>query len=255
MKKSLFVLSLVVALSLVLSACGGTPAATEEASKTIRVATDATWPPFETVNESTKEIQGFDIDLMNAIAEKTGLTIEYVNVGWDPLLAGMAQCQYDAAISAMTITDERKEQFLFSEPYINAGQIVSVRKDETEITGPDSLPGKTIGVQIGTTGAIEAEKIEGATVKTYDTVDLAFLDLMNKQIDAVVADYPTAVAFVGQNADALMTVGEVFTDESYGIAVCKNNQELVDQINEGLAAVKADNLIPELEAKWLSSGE
>ncbi|TET87512.1 MAG: transporter substrate-binding domain-containing protein, partial [Desulfobacteraceae bacterium] len=169
-----FALIGVVLLSLVLAGCAPKPTK-------VRIATDATWPPFESVNEQTKEIEGFDIDLMNAIAERADLEIEFVNVGWDALLAGIAQCQYDAAISAMTITEERKKQFLFSDPYFEAGQIVTVLIGNTDITSKDDLSGKVAGAQIGTTGSFEIEKIAGATLKTYDDIGLAYQDLMNGQ--------------------------------------------------------------------------
>ncbi len=94
----------------------------------VSVATDATFPPFETVDESTKDLTGFDIELMRAIAQETGMNFQFVNIGFDPMLAGLAQCQYDAAIAAITITPERQQQFLFSEPYVNAGQIVVINK-------------------------------------------------------------------------------------------------------------------------------
>ncbi len=241
-----YVLIGLILVSLVLSGCG------PKAEK-IRVATDATWPPFESVNEQTKEIEGFDIDLFTAIAEEAGLEIEFVNVAWDPLLAGIAQCQYDVAISAMTITEERKKQFLFSDPYFAAGQIVTVRKDNTDITGKDDLGGKVVGAQIGTTGSFEVEKIEGATLKTYDDIGLAFQDLMNGQIDAVIADNPLAWEYEGKNPDKLKTVGEVFTSEYYGIAVCKTEADLLEKINAGLRAVKAEGLIDELIEKWLKT--
>ena len=241
---SLYVLIGLMLSSLVISGCA-------QPTATVRVATDATWPPFESINEQTKEIEGFDIDLMTAIAEKAGLEIEFMNVAWDPLLAGIAQCQYDAAISAMTITEERKKQFLFSDPYFFAGQIVTVRIDNTDITSKDDLGGKVAGAQIGTTGSFEIEKIEGATLKTYDDIGLAYQDLMNKQIDAIIADNPLALGYVGENPDKLKTVGEVFTDENYGIAVCKTKTDLLEKINEGLKAVKAEGLIEQLVEKWL----
>jgi polar amino acid transport system substrate-binding protein len=237
-----------IILSLALSACGG-------GKKKITVATDATWPPFESVNEQSKEIEGFDMDLIKAIAEKEGLELDIQNVSWDPLLAGMATCQYDMAISAMTITEERKQQFNFSDPYFAAGQVVTVRADNSDITGKDSLSGKVVGAQIGTTGALEIEKIEGATLKTYDDVGLAFQDLMNGQIDAVVADNPLALGYVGTNSDKIKTVGEVFTDEYYGIAICKTNTDLVAQVNAGLKAVKDEGLIDKLVEKWLTAGQ
>ena len=226
-----------------------------QADDALVVAPDATFPPFEYVEEETKEIIGFDIELMNAIAEKAGLNIRYQNVTWDPLLAGMADCQYDMAISAMTITAERAEQFGFSDPYINAGQIVVVSVDNDTIGGPEDLVGATIGAQIGTTGAMEAEEIADTTLKVYDTYELAFLDLANGQIDAVIADYPTAVAFVNQNADQLMVVGDVFTDENYGIAFCKGADDLISQVNEALAELKAEGFVDELVIEWYGDAE
>ncbi|MDH5365218.1 MAG: basic amino acid ABC transporter substrate-binding protein [Dehalococcoidia bacterium] len=226
------------------------PGCAQETAK-VRVATDATWPPFEYVDEQTKAIEGFDIDLFKAIAEKEGVEVEFINVAWDPLLAGIAQCQYDAAISSVTITEERAKEMLFSDPYFEAGQLVTVRKDNTDITDKDALGGKVVGAQIGTTGSFEVEKIEGATLKTYDDIGLAFQDLINGQIDAVIADSPLTLGYVGKNPDKLKTAGEVFTSEFYGIAVCKTKPDLLAKINSGLKAVKAEGLIEELIEKWL----
>jgi polar amino acid transport system substrate-binding protein len=230
----------------------GYPAADASADATIvRVATDATFAPFDTIDENTKELAGFDIDLMNAIAAKANLKIEWTNTGFDALETGIGQCQYDAVISAMTITDARKNVMLFSDPYTKAGQILTVRIDEANIKTKDDLGGHKVGAQLGTTGAIEAEKIDGAELKTYDSYDLAFVDLMNGQIDGVIVDNPTAIVFVQQYSDKLKTTGDVFTDEAYGIGVCKTMPELVDKINAGLAEVVKDGTMDQLNAKWL----
>lgn len=241
-KKTILILIAILAVSM-LASCA-------KKSDALVVATDAAFPPFEYLDEETKEIVGFDVDLMNAIAEKADLDIVYQNVAWDPLLAGMAECQYDMAISGMTITEERAEQFSFSDPYINAGQIVAVEMDNDTINGPDDLVGTTVGAQLGTTGAMEAEAIADTTVKLYDTYELAFLDLVNGQVDAVVADYPTALAFVNKNTDTLKLVGEVFTDENYGIAFCKGDTELISKVNEALAELQDEGYIEELVDKW-----
>jgi polar amino acid transport system substrate-binding protein len=245
----LIILSAILLVSIALTACQ--PAAQTK----VRVVTDATWPPFETTDETTKEVIGFDIDLMKAIAEKEGFEVEFVNIPFDSALTGLSQCQYDAAASAITITDERKQTMLFSEPYFAAGQIVTVAIGNEDIKSKDDLSGKKIGAMIGTTGAIEAEKIEGAEYKAYDTIDLAFLDVMSGQLDAVIADNPLSIGFVGQNPTKLKTVGPVFTDENYGIAVCNKKPELLEKINKGLAAVKAEGKIDELVKKWLVETE
>lgn len=249
MKRSYWlVLTALIVASLVLPACG--PAGGD----VYTVAMDATWPPFEYTDEDGAII-GFDVDLINAIAAEEGFEIEIVNVAWDPLLAGMATCQYDLAASAMTITEERAKSFNFSDPYFAAGQLVAVQFDNTEINGKDDLAGKTIGVQLGTTGDIEAQTIEGATVKSYDQITLAFLDLMNGQVDAIIADNTLVYEYVNQNPDELKYVGDVFTAEMFGIAVCKDETELLEMINSGLAAIKAQGVLDELTAKWFGGGE
>jgi len=221
-------------------------------SDTIVVATDATWPPMEYVDEN-KEIVGYDIDLMKAVAERAGLEIEFKNVAWDGIFAGLAAGEYDAIISSVTITEERQEKYDFSEPYINAGQIVVVAAD-SDITGPDALSGSTVGAQIGTTGAIEIQNMDGVELKEYDEIGLAFEDLVAGRIDAVVCDTPVAADFALQREEysaVLKIVGDSFTEEYYGILVQQGNSELLDKINEGLKAVQAEGLDKEIEADWL----
>jgi len=217
----------------------------------LTVACDATWPPFEIVNEQTKQLDGFGPELMRAIAAKADLDIELVNVGFDSVLAGVSQCQYDMAVSSITITDERKKTILFSDPYYLAGQIVTVRSDDDRIKNKDDLSGKTVGGQIGTTGIIEAGKIPGAKVKTFDEIGFAFQDLINGQLDAVIADYPLAQGYVVKNKDKLKTAGPIFTDEYYGIAVCQENADLVPKINAALKALKDEGFLDKLSQKWI----
>jgi len=221
-------------------------------SQKIVVATDATWPPMEYVDEN-KDIVGFDIDLMNAIAQEAGLEVEYRNVAWDGIFAGLAAGEYDAVISSVTITDERKAQYDFSEPYINAGQIVVVQAD-SDITGPDGLSGYTVGAQLSTTGAFAVQEMEGVTLKEYDEVGLAFEDLVAGRIDAVVCDTPVAADFALQREEysaKLKIVGDSFTEEYYGILVQKGNSDLLAKINKGLVAVQDKGIDKTLEEKWL----
>lgn len=238
--------SLMMVASMVLAGCTAPTAAK------VRVATDATWPPFESVDEATKELTGFDIELMKAVADKAGFEIEWVNTPFDTVITGVTQCDYDLAIAAITITEERKAEMLFSDPYLPAGQIVVIRKETTDIKGVADLVGKTVAAQLGTTGEIEAQKIEGITYKPYDTVDLAFLDLSNGQVDAVIADYPTALAFIGQNPDKLTLTGDVFTNEYYGIAACKTQTALIEKINAALKELTDAKVLYDLEQKYLA---
>ena len=244
---SVFPVALLILVTLIsmFSGCGA------KSTKYI-IATDATWPPFEYVDDNNK-IVGFDIDLMDAIAKAADIEIQYENVGFDPLLAGMAQGTYDAAISSITILPDRAENMLFSDPYYVAGQMIIVKKDNTSITNQDSLKGKKLGAQLGTTGEALANETEGATVKSYNQIGLAVQDLLNGQIDAVICDTPIAEGYINKNASTLKIVGDSLTNESYGIAVSKGNEELLAKINTGLAAVKADGTLDALIQKWMAN--
>jgi polar amino acid transport system substrate-binding protein len=226
---------------------------TAEPKLKVLVGTDATWPPFEYIDETTKEIIGFDIDLMKGIAEKSNLDVEFVNVAWDALLAGVGQCQYDAAISSISITDERKANMAFSDPYYTVGQQIVVAADNTDIQGVDNLKGKRVGAQISTTGAELVSGIEGAKLVNFNTIGLAFQALMNGDVDAVVADNVMALGYVAKYPDKLKAVGEPLTGESYAIAVCKTKTDLLAKINSGLTKVKAEGLIDKLNDKWVKT--
>jgi len=223
------------------------------AAKKIVIATDATWPPMEMVNEA-KEIVGFDIDLMNAAAKEGKFAVEFRNTAWDGIFAGLEAGEYDAVMSSVTITDERKQTMDFSLPYINAGQILVVRQELQGVDKLDQLKGKNVGAQIGTTGAFEVEKVAGVTLKTYDEIGLAFEDLANGRIEAVVCDTPVAAQFALQNENykgKLKIVGQPFTEEYYGVAVKKGNSKVLETINRGLEKVLNTETYKQIEAKWL----
>jgi polar amino acid transport system substrate-binding protein len=224
------------------------------AAKKIVVATDATWAPMEFVDETTKEIVGFDIDFMKAVAEAGGFEVEFKNTAWDGIFAGLATDKYDAIISSVTITEERKKEMDFSKPYINAGQILVVQKATKGVTKLADLKKKTVGAQIGTTGAFEIEKVKGVAPKTYDEIGLAFEDLVNGRIAGVVCDTPVAANYALQNdkyKGKLKIVGEPFTQEFYGVVVKKGNTALIDMINKGIDKVMGTKKYSEFEKKWL----
>ncbi|OHD21937.1 MAG: amino acid ABC transporter substrate-binding protein [Spirochaetes bacterium GWD1_27_9] len=221
--------------------------------KHLIIASDATWPPMEMVNEN-KEIVGFDIDLFTEIAKAGGFTIEIKNTAWDGIFAGLEAGNYDAVISSVTITEERKNSMDFSLPYINAGQVLIVNKDLNGITKLSDMTGKTLGAQIGTTGAAEITKLKELKLKTYDELGLAIEDLVSGRIDGVVADTPIAANFVLQNdnyKNKLKITTEPFTEEYYGIAVKKGNTKVLEMINTGLQKVIESEINKELEKKWL----
>ncbi|MFW6313773.1 MAG: basic amino acid ABC transporter substrate-binding protein [Spirochaetota bacterium] len=244
------------ALALLVLTAGVFAGGQDEADDGVRrivVATDAAWPPMEFVN-TDKEIVGYDIDLMNAIAEAAGFEVEFRNTAWDGIFAGLAAGEYDAVISSVTITEDRQKTMDFSDPYINAGQVLIVQQSSNNVDELSDLVGERVGAQIGTTGAFEVDKVDGVTLTTYDELGLAIEDLANGRIAGVVADTPIAADYVLQNeqySTTLKIVGEPFTEEFYGIAVQKGNDELLALINAGLAEVTASGTPEELADKWL----
>ena len=250
-KTLLVVLFALVAAGLVLA--GGAKEDKTARMPKIVVATDATWPPMEMVDEN-KEIVGFDIDLMKAAAKAGGFEVEFRNTAWDGIFAGLEAGEYDAVMSSVTITDERKATMDFSVPYINAGQILVVRRESTGVTTLRDLAGKSVGAQIGTTGSFEVEKIAGVQLRTYDEIGLAFEDLANRRVDAVVADTPVAADFALMNPnfkERLKIVGEPFTEEYYGVAVKKGNARVLELVNKGFNAVLNTDTYRQIEDKWL----
>jgi polar amino acid transport system substrate-binding protein len=222
-------------------------------SNKLVIATDATYPPMEIVNDN-KEIVGFDIDLFNEIAKAGGFQVEFKNTSWDGIFAGLSAGNYDAIISSVTITDERKKTIDFSDPYVTVGQVIILKKEVEGITTLDQMKGKTVGAQINTTGDMEVKKIPEIISKSYDENGLAIEDLINGRIDGVVCDLPTAANYVLQNdkyKDKLKIAGEPFTQEFYGIAVKKGNKKVLDKINAGLKKVFDSGINKELEKKWL----
>ena len=237
----------VAVLSLVLTACGGSKI--DKAT----IGSNAEYPPFEFVDDDGN-LAGFDIELMEAIAEEAGFEYEFVNTRWDGIFVALASGEFDAVISAATITEERKETVDFSDPYFNAGQMIFVRADTTDISGPGDLDGKSVGVQLGTTGDIYLSEETGAEVLRYDENTLAFQALANGDVDAAMADGPTGIDIVQANPEmGLKAVDGVFTDEEYGIAVTKERQDLLEAINEGLAAVKESGKYDEINDKYFGT--
>ena len=218
----------------------------------LKIGTDATYPPFETVNTVTGEPEGFDIDLISRICELNGWKPEIIVTPFDGMIPGLNSRKYDVAISAMTITPQRAAVVAFSEPYYRAGQIVAVPPEDTVIKSVDDLRGKRVGVQLGTTGEIMAKKLDGVHVYSFDNIGAAFIDMANGNLDAVLNDLPTTAEYISQNPTA-KTVGELLSTEHYGIAVRKKDEALLEKINAALLAMKADGSYEALYKKWFDT--
>ncbi|TRV12178.1 MAG: transporter substrate-binding domain-containing protein [Microcystis wesenbergii Mw_MB_S_20031200_S109] len=211
------------------------PAFSQTPPNPFRVATEATFPPFEF--QQGGQLTGFDIDLMRAIGKEAALNIDFRNLPFDGIIPALQARTVEAAISGMTITAERAQAISFSRPYFRAGLAIAVREDNKTIRNFEDLKGKKIAVQIGTTGALEATKIPGAVVSQFDSAALALQELINGRVEAVVNDKPvTLYAIKEAGLRGVKVVGELLTEEFYGIALPKNSPYL-QLINDALGRV------------------
>ncbi len=216
-------------------------------------ATDATWPPFEYIDENGN-LTGFEVELVPMIGEAIGKTFVVQNIPWDTIFAGLRNGQYDGVASGVTITEERKATIDFSTPINNQGQVLIIPSAKADaIKSINDLPeGAKVGVQIGTTGdfALESYPVE---IRRYDDIGLAIEDMLNGNLDGAVCDSLIASDFVLKNenyADLLTVAGEPFTAEEIAIGVQKGNTELLDMINEGLQILMDNGEFDALKDKW-----
>jgi polar amino acid transport system substrate-binding protein len=249
--------------ALALVACSkqeGPPAASSAAAaastRVYVVGTDAAYAPFESQNEKG-EIVGFDIDVVNAVAQKAKLTVKFVNTPWEGIFNALNQGDRDMLVSSITITDERKQTMDFSEPYFDARQLIAVKADSPVARFDDLKPLK-VGVQTGTTGDEAVSKLQGknsTNIKRFESTPLALKELEAGGVDAVVADNGVVSNYVTNNAGAkFKTVSDgSFAPEHYGIAVKKGNSELLAKLNRGLAEIKADGTYDQIHAKYLGT--
>ncbi len=248
--KRLLAVLLAAVCALSLAACGGSSEETEE-KDTLVMATNAEFPPYEYYEG--EEIVGIDAEIAAAVAGELGMELKIEDMAFDSIIAAVTSGKADIGAAGMTVTPEREESVSFTDTYARATQVIIV-KEGSEVASPDDLVGKTVGVQLGTTGDIYAEDIENATVERYNKGFEAVQALTQDKIDAVVIDGEPAKEFVA-DAEGLKILDEAFTEEEYAIAVAKDNEELLNQINDALATLKESGKLDEIVAKYISADE
>jgi ABC-type amino acid transport substrate-binding protein len=254
MTKMLKILALLLVITTVVFAAGCADQGEEGAEEemlTYYVGTEAQFPPFEIV-DNEGNIIGFDVDLMNAIAEDQGFKVIYQDQDFSGLIPALQTGNIDIIASGMTITDEREGQVDFSEPYINAGLALAVAVDNEEIQGVDDLQGKTLAVQTGSTGFFKAEELMNngtvAKIKDFPHVNEAIEEVKIGGAAAMINDIPVTNAFIAAQPGVIKVVGEPLNSESYGFAVREGNTELLGMLNTGLQNVKDSGKYDELIA-------
>ncbi|MDL2279556.1 basic amino acid ABC transporter substrate-binding protein [Desulfovibrio sp. OttesenSCG-928-G11] len=226
------------------------------AASKLTVAHDATWPPMEYVDKN-RNIVGYSVDYIDAVAKEAGFEVEHMNTAWDGIFAGLAGRKYDVVSSSVTITEDRSKVMDFSTPYYEVRQALITPK-ATEVKALEDMSGKKIGAQIGTTGYMAVKKIQGISALTFDEIGLAMAALASGRIDGVICDDPVATNYILDNAEYAekMKVALIVpTDEPeyYGFAVAKGNKEALELLNKGIAAVKEKGIEAELIKKWMGA--
>jgi arginine/lysine/histidine/glutamine transport system substrate-binding and permease protein len=217
----------------------------------LRIGTDATYPPFE--QKVGNQLEGFDIDLGNAIARRLGAKAKWQNISFDGIFAALVRKKYDLIISDVVPTQERRKVVAFSDPYYRAGQILAVRKENNTLHSPMNLKGKLVGVQLNTTAQFALEKVGGINLRKYNSMDLALLDLTNRRLDAAAADLPAVVAMIKQGFPELKTTGKLFTDEQYCVVMRQEDDSLRRAVNAALADIRASGEYDRFYRRWLAA--
>lgn len=252
MKKCFSALILLLACAAALTGCTGK-------SDVLKVGTEATFPPFESQAENGEYI-GFDMDIMAYIAADNGWEYEIVNIAFDTLVDSLECGELDIVIAAMTIDEKRSQRIDFSNSYYDASQIMVIREDETRDFDMNDIAALDlkIAVQMGTTGASEAQKLLGSekihNLYEYKRAKEVFAELTSGRVDLVIIDQPVAKKYI-QEIGSMKTYGEPFTDERFGIAVQKGETEMLNKINASLEKLVASGEYQTLYDKWFEADE
>ena len=243
--------SAVLAFAVFAAGCGSSDDSTTggggSGGATLTVGSDIPYPPFE--QGKSGNYTGFDIELMEAIATKIGRSAEFQDTSFETIFRDVAQGKFEAVISAATITEEREKAVAFSDPYYLSEQAILV-EEGSDITGLEDLSGKTVGAQQGTTGLeLGKEKAEASELRPYPEGPDADNALKAGTVEAVIIDAPVAKQ-QAEELGGIEIVEKVPTDETYGIAVEQGNDELVEQLNEGLKKAIADGSYAKVYEKW-----
>lgn len=239
MKKIILMIASIVCVAS-LAACGSD-------DNTLTMATNAEFAPYEYYEG--EDIVGIDAEIAKAIADELGMELVIEDMQFDSILSAVQSGKADMGMAGMTVNEDRLKFVNFSTTYTTAAQVIII-KEGSEIATPDNLSGKTVGVQLGTTGDIYAEDIEDVTIERYNKGFEAVQALMQGKVDAVIIDREPAKVFISEN-EGLSILDEEFTTEEYAIAIKKDNDELLEKINGALATLKESGELQKIIDKYI----
>lgn len=257
-KKKLATMVLGIALlgtAALIGGCGSkdsAPAPKADTKQVLKVGTNATYVPFEFIDEKDgkKSYSGFDMDLAREIGKRLNMEVEFHNIPFDGLIPALGTGEINMAATGMVITPEREQRVSFI-PYYQSGLGILVQKDATDIHNLQDLKGKRVAVQLGTTGSVAAHSVEGTIIREFDHNSEALLELKQGGADAVITAIPVAKYYLKTTTDSnAKLVEEPISKQTLGLAFSKNDTALLDKVKKAMDEMKADGTIDKLEQKW-----
>jgi polar amino acid transport system substrate-binding protein len=246
----------IAALPMLAAGCGGgddngTTGGGGGGGEKLTVGSDVPYPPFEEFGKTKTEFKGFDVEVVEAIAAKIGREPEFIDTSFDTIFRDLAQGKFDMVASATTITDEREETVDFTNPYyLPSAQSIVVKKGASGLASAKDLEGKVVGVQQGTTGEeYVEEEIDTKELRSFPQGPDTIPALKAGTIEAVVIDRPVAENIIEADSD-LEISGGIETEEQYGFVVQQGDEELLDELNEGLKEVIDSGEYETIYKKW-----
>ncbi len=247
-------MGLVMGSALIGQAVAGDELKSIQDKGSISVGLEGTYPPFSFVDENGN-LTGFEVEFAQALAKELGVTAKLQPTKWDGILAALESKRLDVAINQVTISEERKKKYDFSEPYTVSGiQALTQKKDAGKIASANDLTGKKVGVGLGTNyEQWLKDNVPGAVIKTYDDDPTKYQDLRVGRIDAILVDRLAAFELISKTNDTLAVSGPAFSRQEAGVTIRKGEPELVAAINKAIDKLRADGTLAKLSQKYFNA--
>lgn len=216
----------------------------------LTIGLDDSYPPME-FRDSKNNLVGFDVDLGNEIGKKLGVKTEYTSTDFNGIILALGSSKFNVILSAMSITDKRKQSIDFSDSYVMGGQVAAIKQGNTKIKKLSDLKGMVVACQLGSTGDTAATAMKGLKeVKRYDKITEAFQELSSGRVDAVIMDAQVGGYYVAKKPGEYNVLTEKISEEPIGIGFKKEDKELKAAIQKALNELKADGTLSKLSQKW-----
>jgi His/Glu/Gln/Arg/opine family amino acid ABC transporter permease subunit len=218
---------------------------------TLAIGTDATYPPFEFIENG--KLQGFDIDIGDEVGRELGVKVQWIPLEWAGVFPGLETGKSDVVMSGVTITAERKKGNCFSRPYFLSGQTLAHRRDDSTVRTHQDLHGKIVAVQQETTGQVAAEKLglPKDQIHRFDTLQDGLTDVVNRKSSAAIGDLPALREILRKSYSELELTGGIFVKENLGIVARRNEPELAAAVNAALERILVDGRYARIYERWM----